>query len=83
MNVCPLTSKAEKGNNPVHVHVKKNTPGVYLDKDSWILVEQIRTVDKRKILSLVGHLERESDVMQYVDRAMKRQLGLEKVKEVD
>ena len=78
VNICPLTSKNEKGNIPVHIKVEKKAQGVYLDKDCWILVEQIRTVDKRKILSLVGHLDGESDVMRDVDRAMERQLGLEK-----
>lgn len=83
VNVCPLTSKNEKGNIPVHIKVEKNAQGVYLDKDSWILVEQIRTVDKSKLLSLVGHLDQESDVMRDVDRAMERQLRLDNIAEDD
>ena len=76
VNVCPLTSKSEKGNNPVHIHIGKNEKGVYIDKDSWILIEQLQTIDKKSILSLVGHLENNSDAMQSINLALIKQLNL-------
>lgn len=79
VNVCPMTSKEEKKNIPVHVQVEKNTPGIYLDKKSYVLIEQIVTVDKRQILSLVGHLDKNSEAMICVNKAIMRQLGVENI----
>ena len=77
VNVCPMTSREEKKNIPVHVQVEKNTSGIYLDKKSYVLIEQIVTIDKKQIISLAGHLEENSEIMTCINKAIIRQLGLE------
>lgn len=45
--VAAITSKFTKARIPAHVEVKANHAG--LDKNSVILLEQIRTIDKKRI----------------------------------
>lgn len=75
-NVCPFTAKLDKKHIPVHVKVNPTDVRGYLEKTSLLLVEQITTIDKRKIISKVGHISEESEVMAQVDAAITRQLCL-------
>jgi mRNA interferase MazF len=59
---------------PVHVKVQPSDVQGYLEKPSLLLVEQITTIDKRKIISKVGHVPETSEIMAQVDRAIARQL---------
>ena len=52
--VASITSQ-EKRYLPTHVMVKPYQSG--LNKVSTILMEQVRTIDKSRILSKVGHIE--------------------------
>jgi mRNA interferase MazF len=45
-----------------------------LDKDSVILLEQIRTIDKRRLKEKITHLS--DEVMAKVDEAVRISLGL-------
>ena len=53
-SVASITSQ-EKRYLPTHVVVKPYQSG--LNKVSTILMEQVRTIDKSRILSKVGHIE--------------------------
>lgn len=75
-NVCPFTAKLDKKHIPVHVKINPADVKGYLEKTSLLLVEQITTIDKRKIISKVGHIPVESEIMTQVDAAITRQLCL-------
>ncbi|HHW73355.1 MAG TPA: type II toxin-antitoxin system PemK/MazF family toxin, partial [Firmicutes bacterium] len=47
-----------------------------LEKDSVILLEQIRTIDKRRLKEKIAHLDDET--MAEIDRALQISLGLVK-----
>jgi mRNA interferase MazF len=48
-----------------------------LDRDSIVLLEQIRTIDKRRLRDYVGALD--TDDMQEVDRALAVSVGLARI----
>ena len=74
--VCPFSGKLK--NNPVHVRVKPQNVKGYFLKESDCLVEQIVTIDKKKVISKVGHIPEESTTMQLINRAISEQLGVTK-----
>jgi mRNA interferase MazF len=73
--VGAITSQITKAKLPTHVEVsaKQNN----LEKDSVILLEQLRTIDKRRLREKVTHLS--EDIMVKVDEAVKISLGLVQV----
>nr|WP_092074613.1 type II toxin-antitoxin system PemK/MazF family toxin [Dendrosporobacter quercicolus]NSL47570.1 type II toxin-antitoxin system PemK/MazF family toxin [Dendrosporobacter quercicolus DSM 1736]SDN05384.1 mRNA interferase MazF [Dendrosporobacter quercicolus] len=70
--VAAITSQISKAKLPTHVEI--NAKDCNLEKDSVILLEQMRTIDKRRLKEKVTHLN--DDVMSKVDDAMKISLGL-------
>ena len=78
-----ITSKVGKTKLPTHIDVLKGAQGCMemgLARDSVILLEQIRTIDKRRLKERMGHLE--NDVMRRVDSALYVSFGLAPVQEV-
>ena len=70
--VAAITSKsATKAPLPTH-HLLKNEGG--LEQESIVLLEQIRTIDKRRLKDYVGALSLEN--MQGVDHALAVSVGL-------
>ena len=67
-----ITSKMGKNKLPTHIDV--SAPDVGLAKDSVILLEQIRTLDKQRLKEKMGHLDEET--MHRVDRAISVSFGL-------
>jgi mRNA interferase MazF len=67
-----ITSKTDKSRLPTHIDVSADAFG--LAKDSVILLEQVRTIDKRRLREKMGHLE--ADTMARVDSAISVSLGL-------
>jgi len=67
-----ITSKLGKARLPTHIDVFANRVG--LAKDSVILLEQIRTIDKKRLGEKMGHLD--DDVMRAVDDAITVSFGL-------
>ena len=53
--VAPMTTKT-KTYVPMHVKLKED----FLAKNSILLLEQIRTIDKRRLLSKMGSISQES-----------------------
>jgi len=52
--ICPLTSKVVGGLNRMRVHLAAGEAGLNIDSD--ILVDQIRAIDNRRFLQLLGAL---------------------------
>lgn len=52
--VIPLTSKVEKGIHPQNLFIPSTLSG--LPKDSMALVNQIRTIDKKRIVKISGNI---------------------------
>lgn len=73
--VSAITSQIEKAKLPIHVELEGETYG--LERDSVILLEQIRTIDKRRLRERVTHLGR--DIMTKVDEALLISLGLKEL----
>ncbi|MDR1702440.1 MAG: type II toxin-antitoxin system PemK/MazF family toxin [Sporomusaceae bacterium] len=70
--VAAITSQISKAKLPTHVEV--NSKIYNLEKDSVILLEQLRTIDKRRLRDKVTHLSEE--IMSKVDEAIRISLGL-------
>ncbi len=84
--VAAITSQSNKAKLPTHVEISSQEYG--LNKDSLILLEQIRTLDKRRLKGYVSTLS--TTDMENVDRALgvsieintKDPIALEKVYEI-
>jgi len=73
--VAAVTAKMEKTSLPTHIDIEKTTKG--LDKDSVILLEQIRTVDKSRLKERVCVLE--EGTMEKANEALKVSVGIDVV----
>lgn len=71
--IAAITSKP-KTKLPTHVPLKQMTG---LEKDSVVLLEQVRTVDKRRLDNYVGRLETEQ--MLKVDEALCSSMGIRRL----
>ena len=70
-----ITSQVGKNRLPTHIDVTGGSPaGNGLSKDSVILLEQIRTIDKKRLKEKMGHLD--DDVMKKVNDAIGVSFGL-------
>lgn len=70
--IAAITSQIDKAKLPTHVEIKREDYG--LEKDSVILLEQLRTIDKRRLKDKITFLDQ--DMMAKVDEALKISLGL-------
>jgi mRNA interferase MazF len=70
--IAAITSQINKGKLPTHVEIGATDYG--LPKDSVILLEQIRTIDKKRLKEKIGFLS--ADVMKTVDEAIQISFGL-------
>jgi mRNA interferase MazF len=52
--VCPITSNVQKDIDLLRVHLRKNQ----LDKLSDILVDQVRAIDNKRLISRLGELNK-------------------------
>ncbi len=74
-----ITSKLDKAKLPTHIGVGAAvTSGIGqetgLSRDSVILLEQVRTIDKKRLKEKMGHLD--EDVMSRVNRAIAVSFGI-------
>ena len=67
-----ITSQINKARLPTHIEISAKDYG--LAKDSVILLEQIRTIDKKRLREKIAHLE--DDVMEKVNEALSVSFGL-------
>ena len=68
-----ITSRTDKNKMPTHIDVFADKFG--LEKNSVILLEQIRTLDKKRLREKMGHLD--EDVMNQVNSAISVSFGLQ------
>ncbi|CAG9704098.1 Programmed cell death toxin YdcE [Clostridium neonatale] len=74
--VAAITSQINKAKLPTHVEISSEEYG--LNRDSVVLLEQIRTLDKRRLKEKIGHMT-EGD-MRKVNKALIISLDLDDVK---
>ena len=70
-----ITSQKEKNKLPTHIEL--NAADCGLAKDSIVLLEQVRTIDKKRLKERMGALDIGS--MDMVDRALSVSFGLEQI----
>ncbi len=70
--IAPITSQTNKAKLPTHVAIESNKYG--LPKDSVVLLEQVRTIDKKRLKEKIGKFSKA--VMKSVDKALVKSLGL-------
>ncbi len=67
-----ITSQRDKTKLPTHIQLQADDSG--LVRDSIVLLEQIRTIDKRRLKERMGRLDSQS--MNQVDQALSISFGL-------
>ena len=67
-----ITSQMNKARLPTHIELVGPTVG--LTKNSVVLLEQVRTIDKKRLREHMGHLD--EDMMNKVDDAIAVSFGL-------
>ena len=70
--VATITTKADKRNSPTHYLVKENAA---FDEPSTIMLEQLRTIDKNRVLGYLGKIPPKE--MLNVDKALMLSLALQ------
>ncbi|HHX09767.1 MAG TPA: type II toxin-antitoxin system PemK/MazF family toxin [Firmicutes bacterium] len=70
--ISAITSQIQKARLPTHVELPARLSN--LERDSVILLEQIRTIDKRRLKKRVAKLD--SEIMSQVDEGLVISLGL-------
>jgi mRNA interferase MazF len=67
-----ITSQINKAKLPTHIEISAWEYG--LQKDSVILLEQIRTIDKKRLREKIGHLD--DELMERVNEALVVSFGM-------
>lgn len=67
-----VTSQINKAKMPTHIEINAESYG--LSKDSVVLLEQIRTIDKRRLKERIGHID--EGLMEKVNEAIAVSFGL-------
>lgn len=70
--VSAITSSSNKAKLPTHISLSARND--LLNKDSVILLEQIRTIDKQRLREKIGHLD--IDTMNQVNHALSISFGM-------
>lgn len=70
--VAAVTSKLNKAKLPTHIELSANK--YHMVKDSVILLEQLRTIDKSRLKDKICHLD--GDIMGRIDQGLKISLEL-------
>mgnify|MGYP001953148028 CR=1 FL=1 len=70
--ISAITSQINKAKLPTHIEISASEFG--LSKDSVILLEQIRTIDTRRLRDKIGHLD--DELMAKVNEGLQISLGL-------
>ncbi len=73
--VAPITSVPKKSKQPTHIFIDYD----FLESESVVLLEQLRTVDKKRLSDYLGKLSQQD--MRRVESAMAVSLGMRQKKE--
>ena len=72
--IAAITSQINKAKLPTHIEISSSEYG--LNKDSVILLEQIRTIDKKRLREKIGYLDNKT-MLKVDDKYYKTKLDLE------
>lgn len=75
--VATITSRLEKTKLPTHVRLGS----AHLEKDSIVLLEQIRTIDKRRLCEYIGSVTLEE--MAQIEHALLVSIGMDRKAETE
>jgi mRNA interferase MazF len=70
--IAAITAQIQKAKLPTHVEIDAKKHG--FDRDSVLLLEQIRTIDKQRLTDKITHLDDET--MKKVNQALQISVGL-------
>ncbi len=70
--IAAITAQIQKAKIPTHVEIKAGQNG--LERDSVILLEQIRTIDKKRLTDKITSLD--TEMMEKIDIALRISVGL-------
>lgn len=70
--IAAITAQIQKAKLPTHVEIDANKYG--FERNSVILLEQLRTIDKSRLTDRITQLD--SELMDKVDEALEISLGL-------
>lgn len=70
--VAAITSQISKAKLPTHVEISAKEGG--LAKDSVVLTEQVRTIDKRRLKEKISSID--NKIMQKINHALEISMGL-------
>ena len=70
--VAAITGSRDKHHIPTHILLKEKVKGLY--KDSTVLLEQIRTIDRKRLREFIGRLDEEN--MKQIDHAIAISVGM-------
>lgn len=70
--VAAITAQIQKAKLPTHVEIDAKRYG--FDRDSVILLEQIRTIDKQRLTDKITHLD--DEMMKRVEDGLQISLGM-------
>ncbi|OEH93067.1 type II toxin-antitoxin system PemK/MazF family toxin [Bacillus solimangrovi] len=70
--VAAITAQIQKAKLPTHVEIDAKRYG--FERDSVILLEQIRTIDKQRLTDKITHLD--DEMMRKVNDALQISIGL-------
>jgi mRNA interferase MazF len=70
--VAAITAKIQKAKLPTHVELSAEAHG--FERDSVVLLEQIRTIDKQRLTDKITHLDDET--MKKVNESLSISVGL-------
>ena len=70
--VAAITAQIQKAKLPTHIEI--NAERYHLERDSVVLLEQLRTIDKSRLTDKITHLD--DELMEHVDHAVAISLGL-------
>jgi mRNA interferase MazF len=73
--VAAITSKIKRAKLPTHIEI--SAVRYHLEKDSVILLEQVRTIDKQRLKEKIARLDEET--MAKVNEAIAISLGLKEI----
>lgn len=71
--VCPITSKKNKPKLPTHIKLCKNQFD-FLDRDSILLAEQVRAIDKHRLKNCLGSVD--GNTLIKVENALQISFGM-------
>lgn len=73
--IAAITSQINKAKLPTHIEISSAEYG--LNKDSVILLEQIRTIDKRRLKEKIGHIS--DELMEKVNEGLNISFSLKDI----